>query len=219
MPARNAARYVERAVRSVVDSQGVALSLLVVDDASTDATPVILRHLQAEYPDCLHVERTSVQVGANAARNLALAHVNGAFVGFVDADDYIIPDRFAVMLDLARGTGSEFLLDDLVFVREGADVGRLFSDRGAKELCRSRVRELSLSEFVRHDLGVGQPLVAARVATQVVFPTDVRHTGDFEYFFRCLSVARLAHTTSHAGYWYRRHEGVDDRWLVRTHGR
>ena len=48
MASYNHEKFVEAAVRSVMEQKGVAFELIVIDDGSTDKSPEILERLQAE---------------------------------------------------------------------------------------------------------------------------------------------------------------------------
>jgi cellulose synthase/poly-beta-1,6-N-acetylglucosamine synthase-like glycosyltransferase len=50
IPARNEERSIEASVRSVLANEGVELECVVLDDGSTDATPVIVHRLAASDP-------------------------------------------------------------------------------------------------------------------------------------------------------------------------
>ncbi len=50
MPAYNAAPYLEAAVRSVLAQTMPDFELLIIDDCSTDETPLLLQRLAAEDP-------------------------------------------------------------------------------------------------------------------------------------------------------------------------
>jgi glycosyltransferase involved in cell wall biosynthesis len=92
--AHNYARYVERAIRSTL-SQSLNRSnyeVIVVDDASTDETPVILEN----YKDEVRVFRMEKNVGLAQARNFGIQKAKGQFVVFLDADDYFQSDILKV---------------------------------------------------------------------------------------------------------------------------
>ena len=96
MPCHNAAPYVEEAVASVLGQSYPNLELIIVDDGSTDGSSEILQRLAAENPD-----RTTLlfqnRAGPYAARNQALAHANGNYIAFLDADDTWHPDALRLM--------------------------------------------------------------------------------------------------------------------------
>ena len=91
MPCFNAERYLEQAVRSVMDQTLRAVELIVVDDGSSDQSPQIVSRLQAEFGDRI-VHASQVNAGPYAARNHGLRLARGSFVAFLDSDDWWAPD-------------------------------------------------------------------------------------------------------------------------------
>lgn len=86
IPTYNRADTLPRAIRSALDQSYKDLTVLVVDDASTDDTPEVLAR---EFP-CeprLALIRVPYRGGAPRARNLGVEHANGRYVAFLDSDD------------------------------------------------------------------------------------------------------------------------------------
>ncbi len=77
-PARNEASHIERTAAAVAAQTRRPDRWLVVDDGSTDATPALLRHLEAELP-FLEVLSAPQSGHAPAADRLALAAEARAF--------------------------------------------------------------------------------------------------------------------------------------------
>jgi len=98
MPCRNAAPYVEEAVASVLGQSYPRVELVVVDDGSTDGSTEILQRLASEYPERITLI-LQIRDGPFAARNRALAHANGNYIAFLDADDTWQPDALARLHD------------------------------------------------------------------------------------------------------------------------
>ena len=89
-PAYNAAPYLAQAIGSILGQTFTDLELIVVDDASTDATAAIL----AGYHDPrLRVVRNDRNLGVVGSRNRGMAMVRGEFVAPFDADDVSLPTR------------------------------------------------------------------------------------------------------------------------------
>jgi glycosyltransferase involved in cell wall biosynthesis len=87
IPAYNAERYIESAVASALLQEGIEVEVIVIDDGSTDSTHDLLtmyRNLG------VRVERQENQ-GPAAARNKGVSLAAGEFVGFLDADDMLLP--------------------------------------------------------------------------------------------------------------------------------
>ena len=113
----NYAQYIERAIRSALD-QSLSKSdfeIIVVNDASTDATPQILEN----YSDVVRVFNLPENVGLSAARNFGIRKARGQNIVFLDADDYIHRDLLKVQKlfleennDLDAVSTDYFLVDE-----------------------------------------------------------------------------------------------------------
>lgn len=97
LPTCNRATLVPRAIDSVLRQDHRALELLVVDDASTDATPEVLARIAAA-DSRVRVFRQPSRSGAPAARNVALHEASGNYVTGLDDDDEFLPGRLTALL-------------------------------------------------------------------------------------------------------------------------
>lgn len=90
LPVHNGERYLERAIRSILDQDFTDLELIVVDNASTDATGEIARRYAAADPR-VRYHRNPENVGA--ARNFALALelARGRYFKWAAYDDWLEP--------------------------------------------------------------------------------------------------------------------------------
>ena len=118
--ARDAAATIGDAVRSALVEPETA-EVIVVDDASRDATAVVAE-TAARGDGRLKVIRCAVNVGPAAARNRALETATGAFVAVLDADDFLLPGRFARLLAVPDW---DLVADNILFVAENAAPGAL----------------------------------------------------------------------------------------------
>jgi glycosyltransferase involved in cell wall biosynthesis len=87
MPAWNAARTIEMAVKSILGQTWQNLELIVIDDASSDDTWACLTRLAA-LDSRLRIRRNSRNVGPYVSKNLGLDMVRGEWVTGHDADDW-----------------------------------------------------------------------------------------------------------------------------------
>jgi len=88
--AYNAERFIREAVDSVLAQTLTDFELIVVDDASTDATADILK----SYADKrIRVLRNERNLKRAAARNIGAAIARGKYVAIHDADDIALPHR------------------------------------------------------------------------------------------------------------------------------
>jgi glycosyltransferase involved in cell wall biosynthesis len=95
IPCYNRARSIERAIHGVLLQSYPNLELIVVDDASTDASPEIV---EAINDPRLRLIRHETNTGAGAARNTGVAAAQGALIAFQDSDDNWFPEKLDVQM-------------------------------------------------------------------------------------------------------------------------
>ncbi|HOW58390.1 MAG TPA: glycosyltransferase [Candidatus Omnitrophota bacterium] len=101
MPCYNAARFLREAVESILSQSFSDLELIVVNDASTDATKEILMEYQAKDGRVVYAEHVANR-GVSESLNTGLRLVRGEFVARMDADDIAEPERLAKQVALLR---------------------------------------------------------------------------------------------------------------------
>jgi hypothetical protein len=93
LPVRNGAAHLEAAAASILRQSLAALELLVVDDGSTDATPLLLARVAAA-DRRVRVLRQG-PLGLVPALNRGLREARAPLLARMDADDLALPDRLA----------------------------------------------------------------------------------------------------------------------------
>lgn len=92
IPVYNVAPYLRKCLDSVLAQTFTDWEAICVDDGSTDGSGAILDEYAARDSRfrVFHKENG----GVSSARNYALDNVKGEYVGFIDGDDWILPDWF-----------------------------------------------------------------------------------------------------------------------------
>ncbi|HEX2204948.1 MAG TPA: glycosyltransferase family 2 protein [Longimicrobium sp.] len=105
--ARNEARGIEAALRSVLAQEGPEIEVIIVDDRSDDATPEILERMAGENArlKVIHVaELPPKWLGKNHALWVGAQAARGELLLFTDADVVLAPDTLRrAAAHLARG--------------------------------------------------------------------------------------------------------------------
>lgn len=110
MPAYNAERFIERAIRSIIAQTYGNWELLVLDDASTDGTAEIIARFRDERIRFLRNDRN---LGYLDSCNRLFAEAMGDLVTFQDADDTSVPERLEQCMAQFHGNpGLGFLSAD-----------------------------------------------------------------------------------------------------------
>lgn len=98
MPAYNAARTIGAAISGVLTQSDPDVELVVVDDGSTDDTFAIAKG----FGDRITLLQQP-NAGPNAARNLAIRHAGGDYIGLCDSDDLLLPNYVAEIRNTFAG--------------------------------------------------------------------------------------------------------------------
>lgn len=109
VPAYNMEKYLDECLQSILNTQICSSEIILVDDGSTDSTPVICDKY-AEQFECVHVIHKQ-NGGISSARNTGIENAKGKYVCFIDSDDYIktefVEEFLAICeinnLDIIRG--------------------------------------------------------------------------------------------------------------------
>lgn len=101
IPAYNAEEFVGATIQSALNIIQTALEVIVIDDGSTDQTPDIC----TSFGDKIRYQRVE-NGGVSRARNTGAAMASGEWLLFLDADDLLLPEGPALLLDAARATAS-----------------------------------------------------------------------------------------------------------------
>ena len=135
VPVYNAEKYLHRCVDSILFQTFTDFELLLIDDGSTDKSAAICD----EYAN----EDTRIKVfhkengGVSSARNVGLDNVNGEWISFIDADDYLYNNSFLADLDAIK--------EDIVFTSHKTEY---FGEYETFQLERNELCEKSLNDFI-----------------------------------------------------------------------
>lgn len=90
IPCYNYGHFLREALNSVLRQSYPATEIVVVDDGSTDNTRAVV----ASFPKARYIYQKNQ--GLSVARNTGMEHSTGAYITFLDADDWLFPDALAV---------------------------------------------------------------------------------------------------------------------------
>lgn len=155
---------IEAALKPALGEAG--FEILIVDDASTDATPGRVMQMQASRPYLRLITLARPKAGGgngqSAAFKAGFAAARGELVGSLDADLQNDPADFPRLLAEMDRTGADFVQGDRSAARSAGDawirqqssrIGRLF-------------RRLILSDTIR-DTGCSLRIMKREIATQL----------------------------------------------------
>ena len=93
IPCFDSVRWIAQAVQSALDQTWPDVEVIVVDDGSTDGSLAVLENFGGKIRLISGAHR-----GGNHARNEAVRAATGEWIQFLDADDYLEPEKIARQL-------------------------------------------------------------------------------------------------------------------------
>ena len=139
VPVYNAEKTIGRCVDSILSQQYTDFELLLVDDGSTDSSGAICDSytLADSRVQVIHKENT----GVSDTRNIGISRARGAYLQFLDSDDWITPDATKLLVEAAGEHNCDLVISDFYRV-----VGERVSRKGDIDEDRVLTRE----EYAAH---------------------------------------------------------------------
>lgn len=116
IPVYNTEKYVERCIRSVLEQSYGDLEIIVIDDGSTDRSGEILDGF-AEKDGRIKVFHQANR-GVSAARNFGVKKASGAYLTFVDGDDYLGPHYIRDLVARAQEEQADMVICGFTLTEE-----------------------------------------------------------------------------------------------------
>ena len=169
IPCFNAERSLRWAVASMLEQTFTDWECLIVDDGSTDGTWELLQ--QFDDPR-IRLQRLRVNCGRGWARAAALEMATGRFLGMVDADDWIYPDKLSTQVAALQRSPEAGLVSSAMAITDGS--GEIIGRQGpAREELRAPLVRLGHS-----DLPHASSLLRIEVARDAGYDRSLRFSED-----------------------------------------
>ena len=101
IPCYNARPWIAQCIQSAIDQTYPHKEIVVVDDGSTDGSLDVIR----DFSDRIRFE-TGPNRGGNVARNRLIELSRGSWLSFLDADDYLLPEKIKRQMTLIASNGN-----------------------------------------------------------------------------------------------------------------
>ncbi len=96
IPAYNRENAIARAIHSVIDQGVDNIEIIVVDDCSKDGTVKAIQSIDDNRIKLIQHEKNKGEAGA---RNTGVKAAKGAYVAYLDSDDYWLPGKLQAQID------------------------------------------------------------------------------------------------------------------------
>lgn len=113
IPVYNTKDYICKCFDSLLNQTLKEIEILAVDDGSTDGTSEVVREYADKHPEKIKAF-FKPNGGQAEARNLALEHAKGEYIGFVDSDDWVDNEMYAEMYHKAKEDDADIVICDTI---------------------------------------------------------------------------------------------------------
>jgi glycosyltransferase involved in cell wall biosynthesis len=182
-PNRNGATYFDKTLSSITAQQGCKIELVVIDGASTDASPEVIRR----YADRISYWVSESDRGMYDAINKGMRQTRGDILAYLNSDDFYYPGTLSFVTRYFQDhPETDLLYGDLNFV-----------DAQDSVLFRQRYPDFQFSRFrsMRYAT-IGQPAAFWRRSLWErvgEFDISLKMASDFDFFIRAGQAGVVTH--------------------------
>ncbi len=117
MPSYNASRLITESIKSVIVQTYQNWELLIADDCSKDSSVEVIKKI-IDKDQRIKLFSLLKNVGAAAARNVAIEHANGQYIAFLDSDDVWEPEKLERQLAFMKENKYAFTYSEYYVMEE-----------------------------------------------------------------------------------------------------
>lgn len=203
VPIYNVEKYLDKCIKSIVNQSFKNLEIILVDDGSPDNCPAICDEwTKKDYRiKVIHKENG----GLSDARNAGLSVASGDYIAFVDSDDYIEPDMYAKLLNVALDNNCDIVSCNLRMVYEN-DINSIANNDTGEVIYYSTEDTMSslIDDKIRQV--VWNKLYKADVIKGILFDVGKYHEDEF-WSYKAIGNAKKIATIDYTGYNYLQRSG------------
>ena len=121
VPVHNSVAYLDRCVQSCLKQTLEDIELILVDDASSDDSPALIREYAEAYPDRVVGIYLPENIRQGGARNRGLEAAQGEYIAFVDSDDWVDPEFCRCLYAAAKEAKADMVGETSLYVEYGEE--------------------------------------------------------------------------------------------------
>ncbi len=216
IPVYNAENHLRECVASLLAQTETDCEFIFVDDGSTDDSAEIISEFAQTDSRIKQIGQENQ--GVSAARNAGISMANGDYLGFVDADDFIEKDMFAVLLTHAEKSSADIVVSNFYAEQGSAKLLVQFDFPVNHFYGKAEIRERIFPYFIEKDLmnsacnKIFRHELIAR--NEIQFPLGVALGEDAIFNMKAFNKAEAVYYTDYAGYHYREVAGSATRNIL-----
>lgn len=212
MPAYNAEKYIEQAVKSLQSQTVRDWELIVIDDCSSDSTPDIVKEMMAHDGRIRLMATREPSGSAIYPRRVGIAEAKGDLIAPLDADDFVDANYLENLLEKMKETGADAVYP--VMYGSASEYSEPISCVDSNLLQQA----VAGRDCVKHTLngwsihcngGLVKKSLYEEAYSEI--PLEMKHVNADELLTRHLLYLADKVAVADEKYYYRMHEGQNDK--------
>ena len=191
VPIYNTEKYLRQCLDSIINQTYTNFEVLLVNDGSPDGSAAICQEYVKNDSRFRYFEKENG--GVSSARNLGLERSGGAYITFIDSDDWVEPNHLEALLkgikennaDIAVSKHKSFNTEDDLFYFPA------YSNQNQNDLCIKKKQIRPFLElfpklnYLTHDFACIASKLFKKSLTQNLFLDEkLPQSEDLDYFFK-----------------------------------
>ena len=212
VPIYNTEKYLHECLDSILNQTYTNFEVLLINDGSIDSSGMICQEYVERDSRFRYFEKDNG--GVASARNLGLERSSGAYITFIDSDDWVEFNYLEVLYtalkendtDVAISTYKRFAQDGVFYLRSYSKENDEFLNIGKRN--RNSFLEIlpKLGELDHSFYSISSKLIKRKIIGNLLFDEQVSYAEDLNFFFHLyLGVESVVYVRDYT-YIYRTHD-------------
>ena len=214
IPVYNMENYLNKCVESILNQTYENFEIILVDDGSTDNSPIICDTYNSHYNNV--ITKHQANLGVSMARNLGVSLANGEYIAFVDADDYATSSYLQDLMmpiindndiDICIGNSHQQMLDGQItdYCLESKEEGYIEKENAYQQMLACKQWTWDLWGRIYNK----------RLFDEYRFPLDISNGEDLDCNWQLLKLANKIYYTTARNYFYlNRSDSVSHKFTI-----
>ena len=151
VPVYNVEKYLKTCINSLLEQKLDAYEIILVDDGSTDSSGGICDEYAKKHEKIQVIHKKNG--GLSSARNTGIENAVGKYIGFVDSDDYIMPEMYKNLIEVAEKCNAQMVMSRYFCFENQSDLEKISINlKEVKNKARVYNTEDVLKEFFTRNI-------------------------------------------------------------------
>ncbi|MEW6606917.1 MAG: glycosyltransferase [bacterium] len=200
IPVYNVSNFIDNCIQSILKQTFTEFEIILVNDGSTDDSFSKCKEYEKKYSFIKLYDK--VNGGVSSARNIGLRYVSGEYVTFMDSDDEIKSDAFAILMKNIKEHDAE-VCASIVIER---DKKPIFISNIKKKIINGEeaINNIAINNF---PISLWLYVYKRELLSGILLNEKIHHLEDLEFQLRVLKRANKIVINNHAINIYNNRDG------------